>query len=699
MKKSPSRISIKVNGMTCVNCAKGIEKKLQANRLTNVSVNFSTGEVIYDSNTNKSLEEVQKIITSIGYTIDSRKKLLITKVEIYFYISLIFTLPLLLHMFVGEYHFLRDPILQFFLCLPVYCIGVLYFGKSAFNSLSSRIANMDLLIFIGSSAAYFYSIYGWILYKNSHIAHKYLFFETSATIITLVLLGNLLEKKAVKKTTSSINDLSKRQNVKTKKEINGKLIEISFKEIKKDDILIINSGDKIPTDGIIISGKCFVDESMFTGESIPNSKAINDTLIGGTIIVEGSIKLKATKTGKDTLLSKIIELVKDSQNNKPKIQKLGDKISEYFVPSVILIAILTFIFTFYYFKIPFEESLLRSIAVLVISCPCAMGLATPTAVMVGVGLAAKKGILIKGGRTLEKLASVKHLVFDKTGTLTTGEFKISKIEIKENHDEKVVKDIIYNIEKFSSHPIAKSLCRELKNFDTDLKVKEVQENKGVSISAKIDNDIYTIGSKKLNKSKIEYDLLVLKNNQLIAKINITDKIKEDTKFILKKLENDYDISLLSGDSQKKCYSIARKLNITNIYSEHTPIDKIKKIKELNTKTATAMIGDGINDAPALAKSTVGISIGNATQIAIQSSDVILLNNLNLNQLPEALLISKETLKTIKQNLFWAFSYNIIAIPIAISGLLNPMWGAFFMAFSDIIVIGNSIRLRYKKIFY
>ena len=437
---------------------------------------------------------------------------------------------------------------------------------------------------------------------------------------------------------------------------------------------------------------------MITGESMPVNKKAGEEVIGGTIISDGSIKIKASKIGDDTLLSQIIDLVKNAQNNKPNIQKLGDRVSAVFVPTVISISILTFLLGHFYFEISVQDALLRAIAVLVISCPCAMGLATPTAVMVGIGRAAKNGILIKGGDTLEKLATIKNIVFDKTGTLTTGKFEVSKLNVI-NGNEEEIKNIIYNIETHSSHPIAKSLCTAFKEYDSSLELIDIKEEKGKSISAKISKDFYEIGSSKIHSTHKTYDLSVLKNNTLIATLNISDTLKSNTKEVLTQIiKAGYNTTLLSGDKKLKCETIAASLGIHNVYSEQLPQDKINKIEQIDSEFSTVMVGDGINDAPALAKATIGISLGNATQAAIQTADVILLNNENLEQLPKALSVGKHTLLTIKQNLFWAFAYNLVAIPIAISGLLNPMWGALFMAFSDVIVIGNSIRLRYKKIF-
>jgi Cu+-exporting ATPase len=600
-------------------------------------------------------------------------------------------------MFVGKDSILQDPLLQFTLCVPVYIIGLLYFGKSAWSSLKIGIPNMDVLIFIGSSAAFIYSIYGWLIFGGETEMHNYLFFETTATIITLVLLGNVLENKSVKKTTTAIKELVAIQEVIAKKEKNGKIEEVPFHKIQINDILIINTGDKIPTDGIILSGTCLVNESMMTGESMPVNKKSGDEVIGGTIINNGSIKIKASKVQDDTLLSQIITLVKNAQNSKPNIQKLGDKISAFFVPIVITISMLTFFFGYFYFGIIFQDALLRSIAVLVISCPCAMGLATPTAVMVGIGRAAKNGILIKGGNTLEKLATIKSIVFDKTGTLTTGDFEISELNIIEGN-EKEIKNIIYNIEIHSSHPIAKSLCNAFKKYSSSLELNKIKEVRGKGMSAEINGDIYKIESAEISNTDKKNDVHVIKNNTVIATINMHDSLKLNTKAVLKDIiQKGYHTALLSGDKRSKCEKIAKSLEITTVYSEQLPLDKINTIEQIESISPTAMIGDGINDAPALAKATIGISLSKATQVAIQTADVVLLNNTSLKQLPKALSLAKHTLLTIKQNLFWAFSYNLIAIPIAVSGLLNPMWGALFMAFSDIVVIGNSIRLRYKKI--
>jgi len=701
MKKDSKKVQLKVEGMHCNNCANGIKLNLEKEGFTNVNVIFATGDVSCQLNQNQTEENVIEILSNLNYLVKKKvdnKKSKIFSLEKLFIISLFFTIPLLGSMFVENNHLLKNPLNQLFICIPVYIIGLYYFGKSAWYSIKSGIPNMDVLIFIGSSTAFFYSIAGWLIFFENSGYQKYLFFETSATIITLVLLGNLLEKRSIKKTTNAIKELSKIQHVIARKEINNTIIEIPFSEIQINDILIVNSGDKIPSDGIIIEGDGLIDESIITGESSPINKKINNLVIGGSIVKEGNIKVKVLKIGEDTMLSQIIELVKNAQQHKPNIQKYGDKVSAIFVPFVLLISILTFLITYLYFNISFQDAILRSIAVLVISCPCAMGLATPTAVMVGVGRAAKKGILIKGGETLEKLASIKNIVFDKTGTITNGEFQISNISCYDCKEEEV-KNIIYNLEKNSSHPIAKSLCKIFKHYDKNLDLKDIKETKGLGISANINGINYKIGSSKIINSKKENDLFLLKDDKVIATLDIKDKLKPKTEQLLNSLDKEgYTLFLLSGDKKSKCDALKESINFKNVFSEQLPKDKIDKITKLSSNNATAMIGDGINDAPALSKANIGISLANATEIAMQSADVILLNNENLKQLNESLLISKHTLITIKQNLFWAFSYNFVAIPIAIAGLLNPMWAALFMAFSDIVVIGNSIRLRHKRIF-
>ncbi|MCX6294896.1 MAG: cation-translocating P-type ATPase [Bacteroidetes bacterium] len=710
MDQPTQNITLHIEGMDCANCAMGITKSLQKSGMENVHVDFATGEAAFYLKDKNTLQPAIKSVQSLGYkVIDSKLKEenegKLSTIEKRFYLTLPFTVILFFsHMIFSHEFILNQPLVQLILCIPVFIIGIMQFGKSALGSVRIGVPNMDVLIFIGSSSAFIYSLAGMYLY-DAHEAHNYLFFETTATIISLVLLGNVLEHRSVKQTTSAIKELSA-LSVSTAKIVGlqfGKEVisEISYKDIPVGAILQVNTGDKIPVDGEIISGEASIDEAMLTGESIPVEKTISDKVIGGTILLAGNFRMRAEKVGNDTTLSKIIDLVKKAQQAKPNIQKLGDKISAIFVPVVLGISIITFCVAYFAFHIILQDALMRSIAILVISCPCAMGLATPTAVMVGIGRAAKKGILIKGGNTLEEFAKIKRIVFDKTGTLTTGEFLIKNL-VCYNSNEQEVKDILFQLEQHSSHPIAKSIVKELKGSTATKVFSSITEEKGQGITATdAEKNEYMIGSYRIAKHLTKDDshnVYILKNDSLIASLDLADELKINVKESITFLKaSGINSVLLSGDSSAKCNALAEKAGIVKVYSEQSPSQKLEIIEQLNSEMSTAMVGDGINDAPALAKATVGISLSNATQVAIQSAQIILLKNNDLSSLAEAHLISKHTLITIKQNLFWAFFYNIVAIPIAASGFLNPMVGALAMAFSDIIVIGNSIRLKTKKL--
>jgi len=698
--------TLNVEGMTCSNCALGIKKQLEKKGLQNVNVNFSTGEVLFGNTQDISLQEIKDGINGLGFKVVEEEENEITtgmsKIEKKFYFSLIFTVPLFLHMFFPKDFFLHNVWVQLGLCLPVFIVGFSHFGKSAWGSLKTGVPNMDVLILIGSTSAFIYSLIGTIQHFGTEHAHNYLFFETTATIITLVLLGNVFEHRSVTQTTTAIKELTQLQKTEAKRVLpDGEIEVVNATELKVGDIIQVNSGDKIAIDGEIIWGEASVNESMISGESLPVEKTIGGKAIGGTIIADGNLKIKAEKVGNETVLSKIIQMVKNAQADQPDIQRLGDKVSAIFVPVVVGIASLTFIVTYWGLSFSFQQSMMQSIAVLVISCPCAMGLATPTAVMVGIGRAAKKGILIKGGSTLEVFARAKNMVFDKTGTITTGKFVIKRTKLYSLVNEQKIKDILFSIEQHSSHPIAKSIVKYLENDANKLEFKSVKEIKGIGLEAIGKNEItYQLGSRRLltDQEAENHAIYLLKNNELIAGIDIEDELKLNAANTMKLL-NDQGINtiMLSGDVQHKCEEIASQLNMQTVYSEQLPEQKLKKVGELVKEGPTVMVGDGINDAPALAKASVGVSLSNATQVAVQTAQVVLLNDKDLSQVYEAYLISKHTLKTIKQNLFWAFFYNVVAIPIAAFGFLNPMVAALTMAFSDVIVIGNSIRLKSKKL--
>jgi len=695
-----------IEEMTCSQCAASVTKKLNKLGCSEVNVNYVTGEASAFVPDNLSSEKVANEISKLGYpskiktSIDTQKrenKLSLLEKQVI--ISILFTSPLLLHMFLNDNSILIHPYFQLSLCIPVYIIGIFQFGKSTFFSLKNRAINMDVLIFIGSSAAFFYSLYGTLTFYGTSLVHHYMFYETSASIITLVLLGNLMEHRSVKKTTSSLRELQKLQVEKATIILEDNSVKyISAKDIKIGNLLLVKTGEKIPTDGEVFSGSGVINESLLTGESIPILKKLNDSVIAGSILEDGNLKIIASKKLEDNTVSKISNLVSEAQNSKPDIQKIGDKISSVFVPIVLSISLLTFIVSWQIADISMQKALISSIAVLVISCPCAMGLATPTAVMVGVGKAAKKGSIIKGGDTLEKLANSSVVVFDKTGTLTTGTFEIQKINQLIDIDVDI-KSVIKSLEENSTHPIAISLCNKLADAK-HFRLFDIKEEKGIGISGSdLNKDIWTIGSKKIlkNKHNSDAELFLTKNENLIAEIWIQDEIKADAEKMINTLKHEgKKIIMLSGDKKGKCKSVADKLNIDEYYSEKLPKEKLDFINKLIKNEVVVMIGDGVNDAPSLTKSHVGISFGKAVDIAQNSSDVIILGSRNLSKISDIFSVSKITLRTIKQNLFWALFYNIVAIPIAAVGLLSPIIATGSMAFSDLVVIGNSIRIKYKK---
>lgn len=701
MNQNKELVELNVTGMHCNNCALSVHRMLEKKGLQDVYVDFANEEVKFSGAEEKSMPSIIKDIENLGFKVyeseDVPVEKFYNKIENRFYFSLFFALPLFSHMFL-PFHWLHNPYVQLTLCLPVFILGFIHFGKSAFNSLRSGVPNMDVLIFVGFTSAFIYSLIGTIY----NLGPNYMFYETTTVIITLVLLGNVFEKRSVSQTTSAVKDLLKYQHVMAIRINDDDHESIDSRFVKSGDTLLVNTGDKIPVDGDIIWGDASVNESLITGESIPVEKTKYDSVIGGTIVEQGSIKITATKVGKHSVLSQIIEIMKRAQASKPPIQRLGDRVAGIFVPVVIGISMLTFLLSFLAFDVDLGESIMRSIAVLVISCPCAMGLATPTAVMVGLGRGAKKGVLIKGGATVEEMANLKYMVFDKTGTLTTGDFDIKAMDVNGISMEEA-SSIIVGLESYSNHPIAKSLVKALQSQASHRFVfTEVNEIKGMGIKA-VDKDgnTYEIGSSKIirseNNSESGFDIFLKKNDLVISKISIEDQLKSGAKELVDLLkEQKITPVLLSGDRKEKCDAVGKKLGIDLIFAEKLPQEKLDIIGSFKEKGTTAMVGDGINDAPALTTANVGISLGNASQIAIQSAKVILLNN-DLKSVITLLKVGKHTLITIKQNLFWAFFYNIFAIPLAALGFLGPMLAALAMASSDVVVIGNSLRLKIKRL--
>lgn len=690
--------TLHVSGMTCMDCAKTISNYLIKQQIENPKVEFLTGEVVFEEVENEKLNSIITGINNLGYqVIDVENPEKRVSIKSKFIFSLILTIPLLIGHLFSSIFFLQNPFLQLGLATPIFFLGIIHFGKSAFSSIKMRHPNMDVLIVVGASSAYLYSIISFILFfKEEHLHHR-LFFETSSSIICFVLLGQLIEQMAVAQTTNSLKDLTaqlpqiaKRISLQFGKEI---INEIRIDEVNKFDLLLVVSGDKIPVDGEIYEGIGLVDESMISGESFPLEKTIGSKVFGGTILNSGSIKLRAESKGDKTILAEIIKLVKAANNQKPSIQKIGDLVSGYFVVVVILISLLAFPIN-YFFTGNFTESFLRSMAVLVISCPCAMGLATPTAVMVGIGLATKNGILIKGGDTIEALAKIDTVVFDKTGTLTTGNFKVCEIKIVDGSEISFVKNILFSLESFSNHPIAISLRNELSSDATIIKLENVREAAGLGIEGQYQNSMFSLSAgNDVSKFKV---LNLYRDKSLVAEVFVEDEPKQGIPALLGYLKSrNTNIYLLSGDRKSRVESFAKEFGFDTFFYEKKPDEKLLQIQSLSKENKVAMIGDGINDAPALALASVGIALADANSIAINSSQVVILRQNKLEGVADAFRISNSTYTTIKQNLFWAFLYNIVAIPIAASGGLSPMLAAFSMAFSDVVVIGNSLLLKVK----
>jgi Cu+-exporting ATPase len=697
----------KVEGMTCSNCAISVTKYLQKQGLEAVKVNPIDGAVSFIKNESIPSSILKKGIDGLGYhVVDEASPVTGKKSKFFknhkqrFLFCLPFTAVLMLHMIEKwvSIHWLMNPWIQLALCIPVFIVGMQFFGRSALQSIRNGTPNMNVLIALGALASFIYSLTGAVLNLGPH----YYFFETTASIITLVFLGNYLEETSIAKTQKAVNALAGKQKVMANMiafddKHQEQIFPVENTSLKNGDLVLIKTGEQVPADCKILWGEASVNEGIITGESLPVLKYKKDFIIGGSIVESGTLKAQVTAAGKDSTLSGIVRMVQNAQSEKPPMQKMADRISAIFVPVVIGISVLTFIVNFFITDYDTGTSLMRAIAVLVISCPCAMGLATPAAIAVGLGRGTKSGILFRNASALETFKNIEQVVFDKTGTLTTGSFSISGVKCF--IDEAEFKKIVYSLEKFSNHPLAKPIASAWKT--EPLTWKKVEEIKGMGIKA-IDagNDIFMAGSFKTSVNIIQgehHDVYITKNDELLGWIDVTDEIRPDAAAAIEWLhKRNIKTILLSGDKKEKCDVVARQLKIDTVIAEQTPEQKLQVIEKLNNERPTAMVGDGINDAPALAKASLGISLSKASDLAMQSADVILLNN-GIRHLPEALGLGKHTYMTIKQNLFWAFAYNIIAIPIAAVGFLTPTVAALAMGFSDVVLAANSVRLFIKKV--
>ena len=697
-----------VDGMTCSNCALTVNKYLQKQGMQEVKVDPLSGKVSFDAPAAFPLPTLKTGIAGLGYyVVDETQnvqpdKRFLRNNKQRFLFCLPFAGVLMLHMFhkwIPGLHWLMSPWVQLALCLPVFAVGMWFFGRSAIKSLQNGVPTMDVLIALGALASFLYSLTGALL----KLGNDYLFFETTSTIITLVFMGNYLEETSVNATQKALKNLVKHQKVMANMiafddKHEEQIFPVESMVLQPGDLVLIKTGEQVPADCKIIWGSCAVNEALLTGESLPVNKIKKEFLTGGSIVSSGIVKAQVTAAGSNTVLASIIKMVETAQAEKPPVQQLADRISAIFVPLVIGLSVLTFLISYFGFDISAGASLMRSVAVLVISCPCAMGLATPAAIAVGMGRAAKSGILFRKAASLESFKTIQQVVFDKTGTLTTGNFVVKQFHSDIAEDE--FKQIVYSLEKFSTHPIAASLAAKWKT-SIPILWKNIAEIKGVGMQATdMQGNVFTAGADAIlakNNNGEQHSVYVTKNAVLIGWIDLEDEVRPEAAQVVTWLKaQGIHTILLSGDSEKNCKTIGAAVGITDILWRHTPAQKLEKLSELNAIKPTAMVGDGINDAPALAKATVGISLSEASQLAMQSADVILLSN-GLTKLPTALGLGKHTYLTIQQNLFWAFAYNIVAIPAAAFGFLTPSLSALSMGFSDVILGINSVRLFVKKV--
>ncbi|MEY8644735.1 heavy metal translocating P-type ATPase [Staphylococcus arlettae] len=717
-----------VLGMTCAACSTRVEKILnRTDGVSQANVNLTTEQANIAYNPEVTTPEALIArIQNIGYDAQlkatagdkvSQKSKELKRKRLKLIISAILSLPLLLTMFVHLFNLpmpaiLMNPYFQLTLATIVqFGIGwQFYIG--AYKSLRSGSANMDVLVALGTSAAYFYSLFETIKWIVQPQITPHLYFETSAVLITLILLGKYLEARAKSQTTNALSTLLNLQAKEARVIRNGTTQMIPLKEVVVGDHLIVKPGEKIPVDGLVIKGTTSIDTSMITGESMPVTKFENDEVIGSTMNKNGVITMEATKVGKDTALSSIVQVVEQAQGSKAPIQRLADTISGYFVPIVVAIAILTFIVWITLVQVgQIEHALVASIAVLVIACPCALGLATPTSIMVGTGKAAEHGILFKGGSYIEHTHNINTIVLDKTGTITKG-----TPEVTDFTGSNTTLQLLASAEQGSEHPLAEAIVTYAQQHEITLSQPETFEAlPGKGIVATVDNHTILIGNRQLmdqydvdismaNNTMQNYEdagkttMLIAINKEYSGLIAVADTVKATAQQAIELLhQQNIEIVMLTGDNQRTAHAIAQQVGIDTVIADVVPEEKAAVIESLQQQNKkVAMVGDGINDAPALVTADIGIAIGTGTEVAIEAADITILGG-DLLLLPKALYTSKATIRNIRQNLFWAFGYNVAGIPIAALGLLAPWVAGAAMALSSVSVVTNALRLKRMKL--